>query len=685
MRIQKIFQRLKKVSPFSIPSLYLIKRQRLASESSDRKNYLYKKSPINSFHTKRNPVILGLLHHDVFHAGFASNFEKEFKTDTSSIIETADRALANQFNLLGSGWVDFNEFKHRGDLKQISLDGKVVSFNKQIGRIPWHFDFKAGVSWDPETFFSDISVGTVEGVDIKVPWELSRSNHLISFGQSYLLTKNEKYLEGFRNHILDWIESNPVKFGVNWSCPMDIALRACNWIFAYEFFSTSFNLDDDFLSKFLGSLWEHGNHIYQYREWNAEVSSNHYLSNLLGLFYIGTFLGVSEWVQFAIKEFSKHIFIQTFDDGFDFEGSTSYHRLVLEIFFFYALAHDRNLDSKLSGPFLKRLDCMMESLQQMLYPNGQAVFIGDNDSGRVHRLSQSPEKDFRDLLQMGTVFLDQHNLKVENWPIKSDLVWCFGFEGLNKYLHTHGISASEIPSKISGPSGFISIRGESDVVFFSAMPNGLRGMGNHTHNDKLSFTLYCNGDEFFTDPGTGVYTSQPELRNKLRSTSSHNTVRIDQTEQNDFINGDLFSLKDQTAAVLLSSEPNWVDAFHYGYLKNGINVEHRRSIERKKIQELQWDIEDEFIGEGSHDLEWNFVLNPSIRIEQVSSRLVLHGENGQLLFDLGVFKSPFEILETEYSPAYGIVQKTKKIQVKSKQELPFKIKFNLIYRRKTND
>ena len=38
------------------------------------------------------------------------------------------------------------------------------------------------------------------------------------------------------------------------------------------------------------------------------------------------------------------------------------------------------------------------------------------------------------------------------------------------------------------------------------MPNGCRGKGSHTHNDKLSFILRVNGEELFGDSGTGVYT-----------------------------------------------------------------------------------------------------------------------------------------------------------------------------------
>ena len=55
-----------------------------------------------------------------------------------------------------------------------------------------------------------------KGVDVKVPWELSRFQHLNILGQAYVLTRDNKYAEEFADQITDWIKNNPVCFGVNW-------------------------------------------------------------------------------------------------------------------------------------------------------------------------------------------------------------------------------------------------------------------------------------------------------------------------------------------------------------------------------------------------------------------------------------------------------------------------------------
>jgi hypothetical protein len=64
----------------------------------------------------------------------------------------------------------------------------------------------------PKRFYRNIRYCHLKGVDVKVPWELSRFQHLIILGQAYVLTNNEKYSTEFINQINDWIENNPIGF-----------------------------------------------------------------------------------------------------------------------------------------------------------------------------------------------------------------------------------------------------------------------------------------------------------------------------------------------------------------------------------------------------------------------------------------------------------------------------------------
>ena len=68
--------------------------------------------------------------------------------------------------------------------------------------------------------------------DIKVPWELSRSQHLPMLAAAHRLTGEERYLDEIGAQLDSWIAANPVEFGPNWACTMDVAIRAANWVAA---------------------------------------------------------------------------------------------------------------------------------------------------------------------------------------------------------------------------------------------------------------------------------------------------------------------------------------------------------------------------------------------------------------------------------------------------------------------
>jgi hypothetical protein len=95
-------------------------------------------------------------------------------------------------------------------------------------------------------------------------------------------------------------------------------------------------------------------------------------------------------------------------------------------------------------------------------------------------------------------------------------------------------------------------------LIISACPNGQNGNGGHAHNDKLSFELFINGELEFFDPGTYLYTPDPDMRNKFRSVKAHNTIITYLGEQNTWTSGrfGLFNLDDLSECKLLYVDKN---------------------------------------------------------------------------------------------------------------------------------
>ncbi len=358
--------------------------------------------------------------------------------------------LNHRFDLLGSGWVG-NSYKsiafgleeynynqnERFDIKYLvnksnfKESKKIYDLvNKDYIPIDWQKDFKSGFRWSAKDWYLD-QRNSLPGVDIKVPWEVGRLQHLPQLAIFAINSDNKKiFIKEFRNQILDFIALNPPRFGVQWTCTMDVGIRSVNMLLAYDIFNQiDINniLDEVFKQLFSKSLYEHGVHIVNNLEYGENLTSNHYLSNIVGLLFISSYLDssyeIDQWLAFAIGEIISEMQKQFYEDGSNFEASTSYHRLSSELMV-YATALILGLD-KYKIEALKRYETKnwkvlpkLKSLNEQFYkiiddkiempdwyierlykagkftfdiikPTGEIPQIGDNDSGRFFRLSSN--------------------------------------------------------------------------------------------------------------------------------------------------------------------------------------------------------------------------------------------------------------------------------------------------------
>ena len=132
--------------------------------------------------------------------------------------------------------------------------------------IDWQLDFKSGYRWNESTWCKDIRFGDTPGVDVKVPWELARMQHLPMLAWAYGLSDQGEngfqpasaYAQEFRNEILDFMATNPPRYGVNWYCAMDVGIRVVNWLVAHDLFlSFGVEFDHDFEVALTNSVCRH--------------------------------------------------------------------------------------------------------------------------------------------------------------------------------------------------------------------------------------------------------------------------------------------------------------------------------------------------------------------------------------------------------------------------------------------
>lgn len=95
-------------------------------------------------------------------------------------------------------------------------------------------------------------------------------------------------------------------------------------------------------------------------------------------------------------------------------------------------------------------------------------------------------------------------------------------------------------------------------------PIGQSGFGGHAHNDQLSLELWIDGVDYFTDPGTYLYTALPRRRNEYRSACAHSGPRIAGREPGSLARG-LFTLGDEARARCIYFGPDGFAGVHRGY------------------------------------------------------------------------------------------------------------------------
>ena len=95
-----------------------------------------------------------------------------------------------------------------------------------------------------------------------------------------------------------------------------------------------------------------------------------------------------------------------------------------------------------------------------------------------------------------------------------------------------GASSVRSPTaRLFPDAGLAVLRTRTAWLLVTNGETGTRGFGNHKHNDLLSFEFHAEGGPWIVDPGSYVYTGDPEARNLHRSTAFHSTLQLGDLEQ----------------------------------------------------------------------------------------------------------------------------------------------------------
>jgi hypothetical protein len=545
--------------------------------------------------------------------------------ERAAVLSYADAVLRGEYPLMGYGSPDLGT------------------------RPDWHCDWVSQKSWPMEDS-RKIRIVRHDGSDVKAPWELSRLQWSPVVATAYEISGDKKYREALQSLLADWLAGNPPGLGVNWTVAMEAALRGISLCLTMELLWPFTNEEQPWLEQMTASLGQHLRFIEAHNEFSFLLRSNHYLSNVVGLLTLSSYLGLGRRQKKYARAVQRELLLQTYADGGDCEASTGYHFLVAQLGL-HAFVVQQQTQMAMAPEFQARLGQMFSWISSLADSSGKLPHLGDCDNGRVELLMD-------DIVQSSLPAGERHSLRVGT------------LSRLASRLLPHQKPVDVLPK-----SGIAILRSGEASAVFCAMPNGLRGKGSHSHCDKLSVIFRLGANEVFCDCGSRCYTRSAERRNLDRSTRVHNTLMIDEAEQNIFSTDPrlLFQSGNEAAVSQITTFEGGVRASHQGYAR--IGIEHQRTVE---LGEGWMRITDEVSGTGKHLLDLRFVLGPEWQVssekntgEMVSCmiegprRLTLTCETAQLL--------TLSVISTEISREYGAGLSTNCLQIQTAARLPAKV------------
>lgn len=514
-----------------------------------------------------------------------------------TLIQRADSMLADGVQLLGWG--------------SASLHCPVA----------WNTDPRSDVQW-PDRFHKLVSaVREGKSCDVKFPWELSRLQCLPVISGAWLVSQDQHYLEEAWKIVLDWSKKNPVGYGINWTCSMEVAIRSINLAAAANLLSSGLEpARKEFLAQLLRA------HEFHLR-WNLEisdVSGNHLLFDYLGIAILSMALNGRKSARFLLDAsvLATEAENQFHADGVHIEHATGYQRLVLEgivIFLIAIRQFDVTSSARLAGVASRAL-LFVEAICD---GNGALPAIGDSDSGNVLKLGNIAGNHAAQLLEFyaaaglggpathrcldasARAWFDRKNIpNPVSITTEKDVE-----QNLRAYCFNNG--------------GYHVIRGLGMVLVLRAGPSGLGGRGSHDHNDQLSIVLSMDDQPILIDPGTVTYTEDFSKHAWDLATAHHNTVSLEGLEQSLITRGSVTctvqnargNCRSFTTSALGSIV--WVADVHYGN-NTADTIEHSRrvSAEISGSGTLVVEIRDSVRSPGAllRQASANFLLHPDCRV-----------------------------------------------------------------------
>ncbi|WP_238884688.1 alginate lyase family protein [Clostridium sp. YIM B02551] len=517
-------------------------------------------------------------------------FISEFMINKKIDIDKIDYNLEQVFK-----YPNYVEFKSRNE-NNYEVFNEFINLDKSIN---WHMGMYS--DWDKNEYSNDIEFKNNEIVgDIRYTWEVNRHQFMPNLALKYKTTENEYYFELLAKHFDDWINNNPFLKGINWSSPMEIAIRSYQWLIV--FFLLKDQNKEEFREKLIKSIIFSidyvSNNLSSYSSANNHLIIEAYICSIIG--YVTKDVYKQQWFENGYRILEAQIPLQFHKDGVNKEQALHYQAFVIDALLQYNFFLRKIGRKSLNEDIIEKSLIFMGSLQV----NKKNFEFGDSDDAKLISFSLKKSNYYEYVLELGSIYYDKKFILFNS--ILPEVLMISGISNIPKFEYSYD------EYKIYNEGGYGIIKTEETSVLFDFGELGFGSLAAHGHADSLSFIYYYRNKPIFIDAGTYIYNIKPRMRDYFRGTSVHNTLYYQGNNQSEIKGPFLWGKKAQTELLNYKNNKEICSfiAEHSGYHPNI----HRRNFRFIKYNETIV-IEDFF----DEIAEVNFVLSPESSISCIEN------------------------------------------------------------------
>jgi len=337
-------------------------------------------------------------------------------------------------------------------------------------------------------------------------WQLSRHPEWAILAERYRETGDERYAEGFVRLFRSWVrqavvpEDAPGGATLCWRT-IEAGIRMGGaWQWALHSFYRSPHFDDNVLTDWYKSVWEHGWRLRHFHR-----TGNWLIMEMNGLAQVGIlypqFRDAAAWKSYAMDRLVQELDAQVHPDGFQVELSTGYHQVVVRNYQWLMDVCDA-YDEPVPEAFHRGLERMHDANIRMMMPDGRLPDVNDGGWLEVAPLMERA---------------------VEAYPGRDEFRWAHS-------RGREGRPPQETSVAFDNAGYYVMRTGWEPDAVWALFDGGPFGYG-HQHEDKLNVLLHAYGRLLLTEGGNYAYDDS-EMRRYVLSTRAHNTIRVDGQDQN---------------------------------------------------------------------------------------------------------------------------------------------------------